>query len=248
MNRERAIEGIFNYCTRRCEACPFTENCTLYQSEREYEQSHPAASDADQAHDSFAQTFRLLEEWCRREGIDFAGICRDASTDESRAEVERADEAIRGDPLHKLATGYTHATLSIVDAMAAARAASQWAAEVDAALDTIAWHSGMVSAKVHRALHGFAERGQYCQEDPVQNDWNGSAKLARIIVDESRRAWRVMLRVGEAPDHSPLLELVALLDRIDQGLAERFPRAMEFVRPGFDEPLVTRVLPPVPAR
>ena len=243
MNRERAIEGIFNYCTRRCESCAFTENCTLYQSEREYEQSHPAANSADTVHDSFAETFRLLEEWCKREGIDFSGICRDASTDESRAAAERADEAIRADPLQTLATGYTHATLSVVDAMAAARARCQWSAEVDAALDTIAWHSGMVSAKVHRALHGLAERGQYGQEDPVQNDWNGSAKLARIIVDESRRAWRVMLCAGEAPDRSPLLDLVALLDRIDQGLAERFPRAMEFVRPGFDEPMETRVLP-----
>lgn len=243
MNRARAIEGIFNYCTRRCESCPFTERCTLYQSEREYEQSHPAASSADQARDSFAETFRLLEEWCRREGVDFDDIRRDAQSDESRAEIGRADDAIRADPLQKLATGYTHATLSVVDAMAAARATCQWSVEVDAALDTIAWHSGMVSAKVHRALHGLAERGQYCQEDPVQNDWNGSAKLARIIVSESQQAWRVVLRAGEAPDHSPLLELVVLLDRIDQALLERFPRAMEFVRPGFDEPLVTRALP-----
>ena len=107
----------------------------------------------------------------------------------------------------------------------------------------ITWHAGMVGAKVHRALAGLAERGEMTAEDAVQNDWNGSAKVARVVVDESRRAWQVMLRVGEAPENSPLLELVALLDRIDQGLAERFPCAMEFVRPGFDEPLVTRVLP-----
>ena len=31
-------------------------------------------------------------------------------------------------------------------------------------------------------------------------------------------------------------QIVAMLRRIDGGLAEAFPLAMEFVRPGFDEP------------
>jgi hypothetical protein len=243
MNRERIIEGIFNYCTRRCELCPFTSQCTLYQSEREYEQRHPAASWRDQVHDSFAETFRLLEEWCTREGIDFEQIRREADCEEANAELERAAEAVRGDPLQRLATAYTHATLHVVDAMAAARAIRAWPSEVRAALDTIAWHAGMVSAKVHRALHGYAEREWLHDEDPVQNDWNGSAKLARLIVAESTRAWEVMLREGEAPADSPLVELLSLLAQIDKGLADRFPRAMDFVRPGFDAPAVTRVLP-----
>jgi hypothetical protein len=246
MNRERIIEGIFNYCTRRCELCPFTAQCTLYQSEREYEQRHPDASWQDQVHDSFAETFRLLEEWCKREGIDFEQIKRDADSEETNAELERAAAAVRADPLQQLATAYTHAALNVTDALASARALRRWPAEVGAALDTIAWNAGMVSAKVHRALHGHAERGLFRGDDPVQNDWNGSAKLARILIEESKRAWTVMLREGEAPEQSPLVELVGLLERIDGGLAERFPQAMEFVRPGFDKPLATRVLP-VPA-
>jgi hypothetical protein len=36
-----------------------------------------------------------------------------------------------------------------------------------------------------------------------------------------------------------LRELVDVLKSIDINLAERFPRAMESVRPGFDEPDVT---------
>jgi hypothetical protein len=243
MNRERVIDGIFNYCTRRCELCPFTEQCTLFESEREYERRQPDATRPDQAHDSFAETFRLLEEWCAREGIDFEQLRREAHSEEANAELERAAEAVRGDPLQKLATAYTHAALNIIDAMALARATRGWSQEVQAALDTIAWHAGMVSAKVHRALHGYAERGLVRDEDPAQNDWNGSAKLARLIVGESKGAWDVVLREGEAPADSPLLELLPLLDQIDRGLAERFPRAMDFVRPGFDAAAVTRVLP-----
>jgi len=242
MNRERIIEGIFNYCTRRCELCPFTGQCSLYQSEREYERKHPDATSEDQVHDSFAETFRLLEAWCRREGIDFEQIRREAESEETSAELERAAEAVRGDPLQKMATAYTHAALNITDAMAAARAMRRWPADVEAALDTIGWHAGMVSAKVHRALHGHAEREVFRDDDAVQNDWNGSAKLARIIVAESKRAWEMVMREGEAPDNSPLIELLSLLDQIDRALERRFPRAMDFIRPGFDAPAATRVL------
>jgi len=243
MNRERIIEGIFNYCTRRCERCPFTGQCTLYQSEREYERRHPDAGVMECVEASFAETWRLLEAWCKREGIDFEELRREAESDESRAEFERSAEAVRADPLQQLATAYTHAAFRIIDAMATARALRRWPSEVEEALDTISWNAGMVSVKVHRALHGFTERDFVRDEDPVQNDWNGSAKLARIVVAESKEAWRVVLREGGALEDSPLLELVALLDRLDRGIAERFPRAMEFVRPGFDEPAVTRVLP-----
>lgn len=241
--RENTIIGIFNYCMRRCELCPFTERCTLYLSERDYEQRHPSATWQDKVHDSFAETFRLLEDWCKREGIDFAEIMRDANTEESDAEMARAEDTVRADPLQKLATAYTHAALNVMDAMASARAIRQWSAAVEAALDTITWNASMISAKVHRALHGHAERDLAGDEDPIQNDWNGSAKVARILVDESRDSWRIVLQEGEAPPDSPLTELLMLLDEIDSAIGERFPQAMGFIRPGFDAPAETRVFP-----
>jgi hypothetical protein len=240
--RDNTIIGIFNYCTRRCEHCPFTARCTLYQSERDYEQRHPEATWQDRVHDSFAETFRLLEEWCTREGIDFAQMMRDVDTEEADAQMERADDAARSDPLQKLATAYTHAALNVMDAMATARTVRQWGASVDAALDTITWNASMISAKVHRALHGYAEREMIGGEDAIQNDWNGSAKVARILIDESRESWRVVLREGRAPEDSPLKDLLQLLEQIDAALGERFPRAMEFIRPGFDPPADTRAL------
>jgi hypothetical protein len=232
---EGHIEGIFNYCTRRCERCAFTSRCTLFQSEREYQRQNPGATRHKRAHDSFAETFRLLEEWCQHEGIDFNEIRRAAESDETDAECQRASEAVRADLLQTLATTHMHAAFNVIDAMAPARALRRWSSEVEDALDTISWNASMLGAKVHRALHGFAERGGIGEGDPVQNDWNGSAKLARMLVSESKSAWQLVMREGEAPANSGLLELVALLDQIDGGLAERFPCAMDFVRPGFDE-------------
>ena len=203
----------------------------------------PGSTDIEKRFIFYKRLVPLLEFGREREGIDFKEICRESAEDESLAEAERAAGVLRSDPLHQLATAYSRAAFEIIDVLANARASHRWSSEVEAAIDTITWHAGMVGAKVHRALSGLAEYGAATTEDPVQNDWNGSAKVARIVVEESRSAWRVMLREGEAPDDSPLLELVALLDRIDQGLAARFPRALEFARPGFDEPTVTRMLP-----
>jgi hypothetical protein len=90
-------------------------------------------------------------------------------------------------------------------------------------------------SKTFRALAGCASCNSSDDGEPVQNDWNGSAKVARILVRESRQAWEVIIAAGDAPADSPMRELTALLDRVDAGLLSAF-RAEEFVRPGFDLP------------
>jgi len=235
------IESIFNYCNRRCEHCPFTERCDLFRDLRAYEQRHPERRPLEQAHDNFQECFRLLEQWCEREGIDFEALQREANPEEAGTRMKRVESEVHADPLQKLATAYTHAALKLVDGLSAARALRRWPPDVDAAVETIGWYAGMIGAKVYRALHGLADRDESFEEDVVQNDWNGTAKVARLIVAESKDAWRVVMGAGNAPADSPLAELVELLNRIDGGLAERFPRAMEFLRPGFDEPFSANV-------
>jgi hypothetical protein len=238
MDETPCIESIFNYYNRRCEQCSFTARCGLFRDLRDYEQRHPDRGPLEQVHDNFQECFRLLEQWCEREGIDFEALQREANTEESKAQIQRVESDVHADPLQKLATAYTHAALKLVDGLSAARALRRWPPGVDAAVETIGWYAGMIGAKVHRALHGFTDyRYEALEDDVVQNDWNGTAKLARLIVAESKDAWRAVMEAGGAAADSPLTELVDLLDRIDAGIAERFPRAMEFVRPGFDEPI-----------
>ena len=88
-----------------------------------------------------------------------------------------------------------------------------------------------ISAKVFRAVVGNPEDDF---EDEVQNDANGSAKVARLMIDESERAWRTLMEPGKATADGVPARLVKLLDELDAGLEARFPKAMEFVRPGFD--------------
>jgi hypothetical protein len=108
---------------------------------------------------------------------------------------------------------------------------------VMAAIDAIGRHALCISVKTWRAVGGrlqaLLDEDDVDDEDDLQSDANGSAKLARLLVAESRENWSVLMQVGHA-DGLPV-RMAAWLDRLDAGLAHRFPRAMDFVRPGFDE-------------
>jgi hypothetical protein len=112
-----------------------------------------------------------------------------------------------------------------------------WAADpvLAEALRIVTHDWAFVSAKVHRALDG-RDRHQYGDipdDDPVQNDWNGSAKVALISLERSEAAWRVIGQATADEVAAALADAVGALRRL--ALIE-FPHAMSFIRPGFDEP------------
>lgn len=233
----RLISGIYNYCHGRCEQCPFTDRCLTFHHMRDDEARHPGRGALEHVGGNVARTFDLLKAWCEREGVDFEKLREEARSEEAHAESARLEKDVDGDPLHALAFTYTHAAHDLVSGLEQLAPFHEWSPVVREALGTIGWYAGMVSAKVDRSLHGLAGRdAPGLEEDPIQSDWNGSAKVARLAIAESQRAWDTLLLVGQAPPDARLRETRALLDRIDEGLASRFPRAMYFVRPGFDEP------------
>ena len=75
--------------------------------------------------------------------------------------------------------------------------------------------------------------GEDVEESPVQNDWNGSAKVAILSLTRSTAAWRV---IGTATADSGAAALGKSAARLLEMTRAEFPRAMDFVRPGFDEP------------
>jgi hypothetical protein len=68
----------------------------------------------------------------------------------------------------------------------------------------------------------------------VQCDANGSAKVARLCIAESRACWRVLMEHGRAAANGVPAKLVKRLSDLDAAIAGRFPEAMQFQRPGFD--------------
>lgn len=89
-----------------------------------------------------------------------------------------------------------------------------------------------IASKVFRAISGTFNVGALPND--VQSDANGSAKVALLLIEESRQAWRELMRPGRAIADGLPARFVGLLDALERGILRRFPRAFEFVRPGFD--------------
>jgi len=232
----RLIYGIYNYCHRWCERCSFSDRCAVFRDTREYQRDHPDSGPLEHVEDSFRRTMALLAEWCEREGINLEAIQQEAEGEEAAAAQNRLDETIDGDRLLKAAKDYGHRALDIVEQLQKVERLAGWPPPVSAAVETISWYAFFISAKISRALYGLVDPDAGGDAHPVQNDWNLSAKAARMAIGESCRAWDILLDAGDAEPQSPLRELVDLLQKIDTDIAGRFPRAMEGVRPGFDEP------------
>ena len=175
------------------------------------------------------------------------------STSRDTATQASDDEKADADVLQQMARRYSSEAYHIVEPLSNLSRFHAWAPAVAAAIDTIGWYSGLIPAKIGRALHGAANEERFVDEDPVQNDWNGSAKVARLAIAESIDAWRTLFEAGDTPVDASIRGTANLLEQMDRDLAVRFPLAMEFVRPGFDEPHVaagalTRLAPFEPRR
>jgi hypothetical protein len=99
----------------------------------------------------------------------------------------------------------------------------------------VRWHEHLIPAKLGRALDGLDEylSGECVHDDPVQNDWNGTAKLALLCIRRSKAAWVVL---AEELADSQAADVARHLSGLEREVERTFPGAEQFVRPGFDEP------------
>jgi hypothetical protein len=220
----RLIAGIYNYCDGRCPRCPFTQRCLTYLDTEAVKAEHEGRPLADALGESLQRTLEMLAEAARGEGVDL-----DAATEDA-ADVDL--ERHRQDPLAVRARDYGRLAWRIGRAVAPLAAAREDAPLI-AAVETIEWFSSMISAKLYRAVCGQAEGWE--PADEAQTDCNGSAKIALIGIGESREAWTVLMEAGRATADGVPAQAVIMLDALDAAVRARFPRVMDFVRPGFDE-------------
>jgi hypothetical protein len=226
----RLFPGIYNSCDRRCERCRFTDRCFHHlESRRRPRPDLSGEGLADAVGNSFERAFELIRIMAERQGIDLSSTPEELAAYERDEEIK--DRRAEADHLVILSKQYLMTTWPITRAL--------WPVimpredtEVMEALETIETLCTSISAKVYRAVVGSLEEDFDAAE--LQSDVNGSVKIARLMVDESRRAWRVMMEVGRATANGVPARLVKMLDELDSALGVRFPRAMDFMRPGFD--------------
>jgi hypothetical protein len=228
------IPGVYNYCDSRCAKCPFNQRCLTNLARERLDRSDPGL-------DVFEEILREREGDPPepppevREAIDEMNERLRAMTPEELEEAGREHDAhvdrVKADRLVLAARQYVLTAWNVTQALEPI-VTERGDPVVIEAVETIAELAGPVSSKTYRAVSG----SMYEDFDKfdLEHDANGSAKVARLAIAESRRAWSVLMEIGRAMADGVPPSMLRVLDEIDAGLAASFPRAMAFVRPGFD--------------
>lgn len=229
-NRQgRPIPLIHNYCDRWCSSCAFVSRCGVALALEGKPECETVAEAVQHVQISMTQVVKLLREQVQRlsvppEAVDHTCRVREPG-------VVDLDAA----RLKRVARTYA---IDVARWLRVYRAIRPEVARRDRPtpdpcnpLDVIDWFSGFIGAKVHRALASRAYGASGA--DGVQNDANGSAKIASIGIERSLAAWRQLATHG-APEASTASAFIGQLESLATELARLFPQARHFVRPGFD--------------
>jgi len=228
------IDFISAYCDRWCERCAFTARCSnfavssaLAMCDGNFEAAIelaigpprvPGGQPQQPLHERMAEALARFEP--TEKELEEVGREMDAR----RARIEKLAVA---EASHDYAIAAHRWLRQHRDACGASDAG------VHEALEVVAWDQVLIHVKIMRALDGRDEcRDGDRNDDPMQSDWNGSAKVAAISIARSERAWRA---VAAATGNEAAGVLAASLAALGQQMSVEFPHAMEFRRPGFDE-------------
>lgn len=264
----RFIPGIYNYCDRWCERCPFSNRCLNYAMELEEPNGDdPATRDLTnekfwrKLEQTFHDTIEMIRADAREKDINLDDpTLRDEVREEEREERRLA---AMNRPLIRAAMAYVKATDKWFEqarpAFHAKGVELQTIARLDmgdpdseaAALrefvEVIRWYQHFIYVKLSRAIGSHSNEQLETDEElkAFPKDSDGSAKIALIGIDRSIAAWSG-LRTALGPDEADdILDLLAQLAAIRRETEKLFPCAHSFVRPGFDiahkKPRSTRV-------
>jgi hypothetical protein len=248
----RFISGIYNYCNRWCERCAFTSRCLNYATSSELSGNstgHDLSNEAfwRELSSIFKMTLEMLHEMADEQGIDL----NEAELDNSHEDfVVQRDKAYKHE-LSQAARSYSELADTWLDSaytmfkkkenelqslsllgMESVDPEAE-AIQITDAVDVIRWYQNHIYVKLMRALTQNRLEGVLDQNTSVQNDTNGSVKVALISMDCPIGAWGIIHEhFQEATDN--ILEILLCLDRLRRRTEQLFPHARSFVRPGFD--------------
>ncbi|MEJ2054660.1 MAG: hypothetical protein P8X42_12140 [Calditrichaceae bacterium] len=203
------IEGIYNYCDQWCERCPFTDRCLNFAlSEKHFTKSDKGLDDEifwKELHEIFQLTLGMVKEAAEEMGVDLDDI----DAEEVRIWQEKFDNLAENHSCAVMSKAYADNVTQWFDnagnifEFKAGELASNLQiglpeSEIERELERIhnmieiiRWYQYQIHIKILRALRSKWEDDQ--TDDDIQNDSNGSAKVALIGIDRSIGAWGAML-------------------------------------------------------
>jgi hypothetical protein len=248
------IVGVHNYCDGWCERCGFANRCVLYASlarEPMLKADDPLLEHLKDRFDQVRTLVARRSTFSVEEALKNVGEIGAADSAAYDREEARREQRRRHDSILREARAYADlvgAWFEVEsDGMRVHADALVCRAEVDSvdnislvelarildALEIVRHDCLLIFVKLHRAIDGLedSEREGW-DDDPVQNDHNGSAKIALTCIDRSEGAW---LAIDQwYPSSGGARALAEQLAELRTAVERRFPRARVFLRPGFD--------------
>ena len=242
------IPGIYNYCDRWCERCPFSARCSVYAIDSE-RPDDPETRDINNEkfwnHLSsiFRQTKELILSLAEENGVDLDSLpdikdVNDRQRKDARAHpLCAAGEAYAFSVSRWFDNVFTELETSAdgVEGQAEATAENESLAD---ALEVVRWYQFFIAVKTMRGVLSRARE----QDDEVYQtfpkDSDGSIKVALIAIDRSISAWRLVQLIRYELSDS-IVPFLLQLERLRLDTETEFPLARDFIRAGFDEQIMT---------
>ena len=247
----RFISGIYNYCDRWCERCPFTSRCMNYALSKD-EFDSPESKDMtnqafwDNLHGIFQVTLEMVKETTKEMGIDLNAI----DHEEFAKQQEIVHKIVNDQPRTQAAFAYADMVdkwfdsnedllknkaeelLTLAQAEIPGARLDEDALRIQDYLEIVRWYQHQIYVKTCRASSGMV-RGELEDVEYFPEDANGSAKVAIIGIERSIAAWGGLL--DQFPDQeNPILDVLVALKKLLRQVDAAFPDARAFIRPGFD--------------
>jgi hypothetical protein len=245
------IAGIYNYCDRWCERCPFTSRCLNFALGEE-RFADPKARDINneafwqKLTETLQMTLDMLKETIEQEGIDLDSLDVEEAVEEERLNEEIAANhecaraaAVYGEMVDNWfdsAQGLFEEKENELDLKVRLAIPNtnpfEEAAGLKDSVDIICWYQHLIYVKIMRAIEGDLRKRPEIL-DGLPRDSDGSAKVALVAIDRSIAAWGAMRNYFPEQENT-ILDLLVHLDRLRRKIEKTFPDARAFVRPGFD--------------
>ena len=259
LDNPNLISGIYNYCDRWCERCPMTARCSVFLTTTPLNPEDFTSDEAyfeaamDDVKNSFTISMELLQQMADEKGIDL--VEDEDGTEDSDdlpgiRSIEREDHT--KSPLAILSMEYLQLVRAWLDSCSASlkdlekslqetalmglpdRNPAEEAATLRDALEVIPYYMSQIYIKLMRAQSNRREDDAWFEENDFPKDSDGSAKVALIGIDNSIRAWEVILHHLPTQEEA-ILPILSILTNLRHQVEAEFPDARAFKRPGFDD-------------
>jgi len=163
------ISGIYNYCDRWCERCPFTTRCLVFATEK----ADGAFDDSEiddinnarfwqKLESTFKQVRRMIVDWAEEEGIDLETLEGEvllADREQQRQDAKEHQLSLAARRYAKVVQGWFEQELAIErrvhdDTTGAANSIEE-DIDVSDAIEVIRWYQFFIPSKIFRALMSF---------------------------------------------------------------------------------------------